>query len=147
MRSYHILRRLLVATLLVAVVVFFAPSGALAHGGHSHLVPAANQITDAVATPRSVEALVVDSLSSAEALGFTIRIKSGISNFPASKPKSPQSCPGCCSYSSGTCSAAFLMEPIAIGVPESAHSRIERVIISGAGIKPDALHEPPKSLV
>ena len=149
MQTNPLLRRLItVATLVVAALVL-APSGAWAHGGHSHAVPAA-ETTTPVEAVHSVEAVDVEQAVVAAVAQPEVapRSESGTYLFPASQPKSPQSCAGGCCHSFGTgCCAADLAEAIEIGVPDLGRSRLNSIILGGAGITPDALPEPPKSLV
>lgn len=147
MRIAPLLRRLMTVATLVVAALIFTPSGAWAHAGHSHAVPAAEAITPpAVAdTGSSVDRAVLATAAQCE-----IALHSATTAFlvPANEPQSPQNCPGGCCHSFGTgCCAADLAEAFEITLPTTGPSRLDRVILGGAGIKPDALPEPPKSLV
>ena len=149
MHTNPLLRRLMTVATLVVAALIFAPSGAWAHGGHSHAVPAAEAITP-IEVVRSVESANVEQAVLVPEAQPEVILRSDSSGYlvPASKPKSPQSCPGGCCHSFGTgCCAAELAEPIEIGVPDLGRSGLDRAILGGAGITPDALPEPPKSLV
>ena len=141
-------RLMTVATFVVAALVF-APTGALAHAGHSHAVQAAETITH-LEMVRSVESPNVEQvvLAAESQPEFILPSEARGSLLPASKPKSPQSCPGGCCHSFGTgCCAAYLTALMEIGAPDLGRSGLVIVILGGAGVTPDALPEPPKSLV
>ena len=147
MRTNPFLRRLMTVATLVVAALIIAPSGAWAHGGHSHAVPAVETITSpAVAdTGSNVDWAVLATAAQCE-----IVLPSASTAFlvPAKNPQSPQSCPGGCCHSFGTgCCAADLAEAIEITMPHSSRSGLDRVILGGTGITPGALPEPPKSLV
>ena len=147
MRMTPLLRRLMTVATLVVAALIFAPSGAWAHGGHSHAVPTVETITSA---PVSVTGSNVDRAVLSTATQCEIALPNVSTAFlvPANGPQSPQSCPGGCCHSFGTgCCAADLAEPVEIGVPVLGRSRLDSVILGGTGITPGALPEPPKSLV
>ena len=133
------------ATFGVAALVF-APSGAFAHGGHSHSSTPEQVVNPEVA--RSVAPVTTTALADVEERR-RLTIGSDTRSVLASHlPESPQTCPGGCCHSYGAgCCAAFISEPVAIGVPMLGRSRLDLVVFGGAGITPDALPEPPKSLV
>lgn len=134
---------------MVAALVF-APAGAYAHAGHSHDVQPVEQVVKPVLThtaetelikiaPLAVEDEASLSSTSVEAL-------SGV--LPASTSKACGSCAGGCCHTGGTgCCAAFVAAAFEIGVPSPERSGLSFLVVRGAGITPDALAEPPKSLV
>ena len=148
MRTEQLLRRLVTAATLVVAALVLMPAGAYAHGGHSHSAsPEQVMKPDAV---RSVEPQNTDIslVAATEGSALTQDSETAASVLPARFPSSPQTCPGGCCHSSGTgCCAAFLTAPVEIGVPVLGRSRLNLVVFGGAGITPDALPEPPKSLV
>jgi hypothetical protein len=148
MRTNPLLRRLMTVATLVVAALIFAPSGAWAHGGHSHAVPTA-AITP-IEVIRSVESANGEQAVLATEAQPEVTLRSDSNGYlvPPSKPEAPQSCPGGCCHSFGTgCCAADLSEPVEIGVPGLGRSRLDSVILGGTGITPGALPEPPKSLV
>jgi hypothetical protein len=142
-------RLMMAATLLVAALVF-APAGAYAHAGHSHDVQPVEQVAQPVLV-RTTEPQLIMILSlviedGAGLSGGSVEAYSGV--LPASTSNTCGSCPGGCCHSGGTgCCAAFMAAAVEMDIPSLGRTQLNFVIIRGAGITPDALPEPPKSLV
>ena len=149
MRGDQLLSRLMIAATFLVAALVFAPAGAYAHGGHNHAVQPVEQVARAVAMPPSDSQLIkIVPLAVEEGPSVTGSGDPAGSLLPTSAPETPQTCPGGCCHSSGTgCCAAFLTAPLEIGPPSLGRSRLDIAVLGGAGITPDALPEPPKSLV
>ncbi len=140
---------MMTATLLV-VALIFAPAGAYAHGGHSHDVQPIEQMAKPVLVHTAETQLVKIARLAVEdgasLTGRSVEAHSGV--LPDSTSKACGSCPGGCCHSGGTgCCAAFITAGVEIGIPSLGRSELDFVVVRGAGITPDALPEPPKSLV
>jgi len=144
MRREMLLSHLLMAVTLVVAALMLAPSGALAHAGHSHAQPAAPIVQ------RAADAVIIKVASITMQDGVTVSRTSGrpASLLPSSSPDTPQSCPGGCCHSGGTgCCAVWLPPSVEIVAPMLG--RLQRIVsvIRGSGITPGALPEPPNALV
>jgi Fe-S cluster biogenesis protein NfuA len=140
---------MMAAALLVAALIF-APVGAYAHGGHSHDVQPVKQAAKPVlAHPAETKLTETAPLAAEDGGALSSRSVEALSGvLPASSSKACGSCPGGCCHSGGTgCCAAFIAAAFEIGIPSLERSRLSFVVVRGAGITPDALPEPPKSLV
>lgn len=149
MRGEQLLSRLMIAVAFLVAALVFVPAGAYAHGSHNHAVQPVEQVARPVVTPPSDTQLIrVAPLTVEEGLSVTSSRGTPGSLLPTSAPETPQTCPGGCCHSSGTgCCAAFIAAPIEVGIPLPGRSALDIAVIGGAGITPDALPEPPKSLV
>ena len=150
MRAEQLLRRLMVAATLMVAALIFAPAGAYAHGGHHHDIQPIEQVAKPVAKHSAETQLIkIAPLAvedGASMTGRSVEVHSGV--LPASTSRACGSCAGGCCHSAGTgCCAAFITAVVQIGIPSPGRSELNFVDIRGAGITPDALPEPPKSLV
>jgi hypothetical protein len=142
MHGEQLLSRLMMAVTLAVAALILAPSGAQAHAGHSHAVPAATAMAPGVQptmiAPTTMQVEVTLRRASGEAASL----------IPTYLPKTPQTCPGGCCHSAGAGCCAVSLPPIfQLVVPDIRRSTFVAAVFGGAGITPGALPEPPKSLV
>jgi hypothetical protein len=150
MRAEQLLRRLMMAVTFVVAALVCAPAGAYAHAGHSHDVqPVEPVVTPMLTHTAETELIKIAPLAvedGANLSGRSVEALSGV--LPASTAKACGSCPGGCCHSGGTgCCAAFIVAGFEISIPWPERSGLSFLVVRGAGITPDALPEPPKSLV
>lgn len=150
MRAERLLPRLMMAATLLVAALVFAPAGAYAHGGHSHDVLPIEQVAKPVlvhtAETQLIEITPLAGENGASLKGRTVEAHAG--DLQASTSKACGSCPGGCCHSGGAgCCAAFITATAEIGIPSLGRSQLDFRVVRGAGVTPDALPEPPKSLV
>ena len=150
MRAEQLLPRLMVAATLLVAALAFAPAGAYAHAGHSHDVQPVGQVAKPVlvrATEPQLTTIVSHAIEDRAGLsGGSVEAYQGV--LPTSTSNTCGSCPGGCCHSGGTgCCAAFIVAAVEMDIPPLGPTQLNFVLIRGAGITPDALPEPPKSLV
>jgi hypothetical protein len=148
MRGEQLLSRLVMAVTLAVASLILAPSGAQAHAGHSHVVPAATVMEPGVEP--TTNGLVTNVAPTTMQVEVTLRRASGesASLVPTHGSKTPQSCPGGCCHSAGTGCCAVSVPPILqLVVPVIRRSTFVAAVVGGAGITLGALPEPPRSLV
>jgi hypothetical protein len=149
MRAEQLLPRLMMAATLLVAVLVFAPAGAYAHAGHSHDVQPVEQVAKPVVRTTESQLIMLLSLALEDGAGLSgasVEAYSGV--LPASTSNTCGSCPGGCCHSGGTgCCAAFIAAVVEMDIPSLGRSQLNFVVIRGAGVTPDALPEPPKSLV
>ena len=136
------LLRMLVGVTLVITAITLASPGAQAHAGHHHATkPSTHVVRTSSASGTLLETVATQHLVAAALLHATSVNAAGMSSDPS------QACQaGCCSSGMGCC-AAWMPQPIALVVPPIGRLALELLSVRGVGVKPDALAEPPKSLV
>jgi hypothetical protein len=150
MPAEQLLTRLMMAATFVVAALVFAPAGAYAHAGHSHDVQPVEPVVKPVLTHTAETELVeIAPLVVEDGASLSSRSVEALSGvLPASTSKACGSCPGGCCHSGGTgCCAAFIAAEFEIAIPSPERSGLSFLVVRGAGITPDALPEPPKSLV
>ena len=150
MRAEQLLSRLMMAATLLVAALIFAPAGAYAHGGHHHDVRPIAQVAGPVLKHAAESRLIAIAPFAAEKKaslsGRSAQARSGV--LPASTSKSCGGCScGCCHSGGPGCCTAFIAATVEIGIPSLGRPELDFVVIWGAGVTPDALPEPPKSLV
>jgi len=150
MRADQLLPRLMMAATLLVAALMFAPAGAYAHGGHSHGAQPIEQAAKPVLMHATESELVkIVPFAIGDGASLDGRSAEAHSVVPAaSASRACGSCPGGCCHSAGTgCCAAFITAAVEIGIPALGRSEFDLVIARGSGVMPDALPEPPKTLV
>ena len=147
MRAKQLFSRLVTVVTLTVAAFIFAPSGAQAHAGHSHAVPAV-PVTEAAVKTNLAPQLVIASIAS-QAEVMTDQIAGEPAFLVAMhRTKAHQSCPGGCCHSAGAgCCAAWMAPPLEIQYPVLGRLTPVSAVIWGSGIRPGALPEPPNALV
>jgi hypothetical protein len=152
MTGQPLAKRLLIAVTLMVAALLLAPSGALAHVGHSHSsasglervqpVTPLQQVVDGKTASGAVRAVPITDFRAATVGHDTLWLT-------AAAPTTPDKiCPGgCCSAGTSCCCAASLPAAAQIITTPYGKSLFEVAVFRGAGIEPGTLPEPPKSLV
>ena len=133
---------LTILTLLVGGL-FVAPVGAQAHVGHNHALPSATVMepTEGVQVIDAARVTLQDTATINRTYG------SSVAALPIRGQEAPESCLGGCCHSGAGCCAAWLTAPLEMRIPVLGRATPAVAVIGGSGITPDALPEPPKSLV
>jgi len=141
--------RLLIGVTLLVAALLLAPTGALAHSGHSHATTPEVRQPEAVQPQQVTEEKPGGTFNQAEVNGIP---KVSLEGQPywastASSDKSQQVCTGGCCHAAGTsCCPVSLTDVVQINGPALSRSVFDAEPPRGAGIKPGALPEPPKYL-
>jgi hypothetical protein len=131
------------AMALAAIAMLTASAGAQAHPGHDHGAQPAVTFAAYAPAEASKAAEAVPSLGQSK-----VQVKA--SALPATKDNAPRASDmclsGCCQPGGAGCLTAWVVSDS--GLPTPAHLRVavNLTVVGGAGIKPDALPEPPNSL-
>ena len=134
MRARQLFSRLVTVVTLVVAAFIFAPSGAQAHAGHNHAVPAVRVTEAVVKTNLAGQTVIAPIPNHAEAMTDQI---GGEPVFLVAmhRTKAPQSCPGGCCHSAGAgCCAAWLAAPLEIQYPVLGRLTPVSAVIWGSGI-------------
>lgn len=141
----QLLARMLIAFALGFAAVLVAPTGAQAHAGHDHakhvaLAPVHHH-TSNLSSPRGSGAAEALAANLPSARLFTL------SASQDDRSQSTDSCgSGCCKHAGAGCCGAWLPPAISLAHPSQTRFALPPGVLGGAGITPDALPEPPKSL-
>jgi hypothetical protein len=143
--------RLLIGVTLLVAASLLAPTGALAHAGHSHAATPEVQQPE----PGEPRQVIVEGADRAfeqtdiKGIGGVSLEGRGQSYWTstASSDKSQQLCTdGCCNAAGMSCCAVSLTDVAQVYGPSLGRSVFDTELPRGAGIKPGALPEPPKFL-
>ena len=132
--------RFVMAMTLAAIAMLMASAGAQAHPGHDHSAQPA--VTFAAYAPAEVS-------KAAPSLGQS-KAQVEASALPAKKDNAPPGSKiclsGCCQPGGAGCLAAWVVSDAGLPTPALFRVALNLTVVGGAGVKPDALPEPPNSL-
>jgi hypothetical protein len=132
--------RLVMAMTLTAIAMLMASAGAQAHPGHDHgaqpavpfAVYAAAEVSKAVPRLGQSKAQVEASVLAAT---------------KDNAPRASKIClSGCCQPGGAGCLTAWVVSDPGLPTPALLRVAIDLTVVERAGVKPDALPEPPNSL-
>jgi hypothetical protein len=139
-----LLARLRFAMTMAIAAYILASTGALAHAGHHQVVhaetPATNQPQIGAPTIQSISVVQIGKPFDAGARGSELSLSS------THHQQGHAPCASGCCHSGSTCCCAAWLAPLAAFIPpQPGRLAVSLAVAGGAGVRPDALPEPPKS--
>lgn len=132
--------RFVMAMTLAAIAMLTASAGAQAHPGHDHGAQPAVTSAGHAPAEASKAAEAVPSVGQSKA-----RVEAAV--LPATKDNGPRKClNGCCQPGGAGCLTAWVVSDPGLPTPALLRVVVDLTVVGGAGVKPDALPEPPNSL-
>jgi hypothetical protein len=142
LRAIHPMHLLLAVTLAVAAMLM-ASTGAYAHAGHDHGQPQATRSTAQQSTgfARAAEATLAAVEKAAQ-----VRPAAASAGKSEMQQTYKVCLGGCCQPGGTGCCVAWLAPFAGLAVPIRLRSAVDPRASGTAGVKPDALPEPPNTL-
>jgi hypothetical protein len=132
--------RLLMAMTLAVMVMLVASAGAQAHPGHDHgAQPALTSVL--VYAPAQASKLVVAAPNVGQAQAAAL-----ISSATKDSAQQASCLRGCCQPGGAGCLTAWVVSDPELPAPTLLRVAVNLTVVGRAGVKPDALPEPPNSL-
>jgi hypothetical protein len=152
------LARVIVGVAFMAASLMLASSGALAHAGHRHHAPQHHEsvhkhVPAVQAYGQAVHRHGYFAHRHAHAVASALAsdaVHAGLASPDATSgtaPEKSQECPGCCCCIGVGCGAAWLSAPACLIAPTPGAYAPELRAEARTGVTPDALPEPPRTLV